>query len=318
MGKLQLYKIELDDIRGVYKPGQNVTGRLIIELDEGITVREIRMKCLGWGEVHWTQTIQSGGPGQKPKSETVHYNGEENYFKSILALYGKVADGGEWLSQGRHIFHFSFTLPSLLPSSYNDKYGTIEYEVSAILDQDFWSSKEITRREFKVVSDVDLNKYPEAERPTESQNYKHLCCWCCKSGPITGIIRASKSGFVAGETVVFDFIIQNLSRRVCGVTVLFVKETIYHAKGEKKVCVTEIDKTKYDDVMPGQTTSWDDEEFEVPSVTPPCLEGCKIISIGHYLRLIIDPSGPAFLLNVPLKIIIGSIPNFGPYHLELV
>lgn len=47
------------------------------------------MKCLGWGEVHWTQTIQSGGPGQKPKSETIHYNGEENYFKSILALYGK-------------------------------------------------------------------------------------------------------------------------------------------------------------------------------------------------------------------------------------
>lgn len=41
MGKLQLYKIELDDIRGVYKPGQNVTGRLIIELDEGITVRGI-------------------------------------------------------------------------------------------------------------------------------------------------------------------------------------------------------------------------------------------------------------------------------------
>lgn len=63
------------------------------------------------------------------------------------------------------------------------------------------------------------------------------------------------------------------------------KETIYHAKGEKKVCVTEIDKTKYDDVMPGQTTSWDDEEFEVPSVTPPCLEGCKIINIDHYLRV---------------------------------
>lgn len=68
-------------------------------------------------------------------------------------------------------------------------------------------------------------------------------------------------------------------------TFSFNKETIYHAKGEKKVCVTEIDKTKYDDVMPGQTTSWDDEEFEVPSVTPPCLEGCKIINIDHYLRV---------------------------------
>ena len=47
------------------------------------------MKCLGWGDVHWTQTIQSGGPGQKPKSEIVHYNGEESYFKSVIVLYGK-------------------------------------------------------------------------------------------------------------------------------------------------------------------------------------------------------------------------------------
>lgn len=61
------------------------------------------------------------------------------------------------------------------------------------------------------------------KRPAESQNFKYLCCWCCKSGPITGIIRTSKSGYVAGESVVFDFVIQNHSRRVCGVTVLFVK-----------------------------------------------------------------------------------------------
>ena len=55
--------------------------------------------------------------------------------------------------------------PILLPSSYNDKYGNIVYEVSAILDQVFWSTKEIVREEFKVVCDVDLNKYPEAEVP---------------------------------------------------------------------------------------------------------------------------------------------------------
>ena len=39
MGKLQVYKIEFDDIRGVYKPGQDVTGRLILELEAGINVR---------------------------------------------------------------------------------------------------------------------------------------------------------------------------------------------------------------------------------------------------------------------------------------
>ncbi|XP_048733659.2 arrestin domain-containing protein 17-like [Ostrea edulis] len=273
------------------------------------------MKCVGWGEVHWTQTIQSVGPGQKPKSETIHINGEESYFKSVIALYGKAVDTGEWLPQGRHLFHFSFTLPSTLPSSYNDKYGNIVYEVSVVLDLDYWSSNEIVRKEFKVVSDLDLNKYPAAEEPTEIQNFKYLCCWCCKSGPITGILRICRTGYVPGDSILFDFTIKNRSRRVCGVSVLFIKETIYHAKGEKKVCVTEIDKSRYEDVMPGDTQTWDEEEFEVPSVPPPCLEGCKIITIDHYIKLEIYPSRPAFHLTVPMKLIIGSIPNYGPYHL---
>lgn len=51
------------------------------------------------------------------------------------------------------------------------------------------------------------------------------------------------------------------------------------------MCVTEIDKSKYEDVMPGETYTWDEEEFEVPSVTPPCLEECKIITINHYLKV---------------------------------
>ncbi|XP_061173307.1 arrestin domain-containing protein 17-like [Saccostrea echinata] len=315
MGKLQVYKIEFDELRAVYKPGQNVTGRLIVELDMGINVREIQMKCVGWGEVHWTRKIQSGGPGQKQKTETIHFNGEENYFRSVLALYGKVAETGEWLPQGRHIFHFSFTLPPMLPSSYNDKFGNIVYEVSAILDLDFWSTDQIIRKEFKVVSDVDLNRYPGAEASIEIQNFKYVCCWCCKSGPITGILRTSKTGYVSGEPVVFDITIQNRSRRVCGVSVVFLKETIYHAKGEKKVCVSEIKKSQYEDVMPGEIQTWDDEEFDVPSVPPPCLEGCKLITIDHYLKLVIDPAGPAFHLTVPLKLIIGSIPSYGTYRM---
>lgn len=114
-----------------------------------------------------------------------------NFFnKTTFYLFASVADGGEWLSQGRHIFHFSFTLPSLLPSSYNDKYGTIEYEVSAILDQDFWSSKEITRREFKVVSDVDLNKYPEAEVLIL---IKYKATFTCRAGGLSFLLFKKKN-----------------------------------------------------------------------------------------------------------------------------
>ena len=54
MGKLQVYKIEFDDIRGVYKPGQDVTARLILELEAGINVR---------GELNNAEISQEPGLG---------------------------------------------------------------------------------------------------------------------------------------------------------------------------------------------------------------------------------------------------------------
>lgn len=61
------------------------------------------------------------------------------------------------------------------------------------------------------------------QEPTEIQNFKYLCCWCCKSGPITGILRICRTGYVPGDSILFDFTIKNRSRRVCGVSVLFIK-----------------------------------------------------------------------------------------------
>jgi len=46
-----------------------------------------------------------------------------------------------------------------------------------------------------------------------------LCCLCCKSGPITGVLRLDKSGYVPGEAIYLLGEVQNLSNTPCSVEV---------------------------------------------------------------------------------------------------
>lgn len=54
---------------------------------------------------------------------------------------------------------------------------------------------------------------------THNRQDKFLCCLCCKSGPITGMIRLDRCGFVPGEAIQFNAEIQNMTSRVCGIHV---------------------------------------------------------------------------------------------------
>jgi len=49
--------------------------------------------------------------------------------------------------------------------------------------------------------------------PVSSTESKNLCCWCCKSGPITVKAWINRAGHVPGETVYFNAEVENLSRR---------------------------------------------------------------------------------------------------------
>ena len=60
---------------------------------------------------------------------------------------------------------------------------------------------------------------------THNRQDKFLCCLCCKSGPITGMIQLDRCGYVPGEAIQFNAEIQNMTSRVCGI---HVKLTMVH------------------------------------------------------------------------------------------
>ncbi|KAK3098424.1 hypothetical protein FSP39_019320 [Pinctada imbricata] len=320
MGKLRVFDIVLDNHQGVYFAGQHVNGRVIVELDAP-------MKMRGMG------------------------SGENNN-----------------LPQGQHAFPFSFILPPSLPSSFEGTWGYVRYTIKATIDKP-WKFDHDTKRPFTVVALLDLNLQPNAMSATTNQATKMLCCLCCKSGPINGMFRIERMGYVPGEAIPFTAEIQNFSRATCdvhvqlGMTTMFhatsksrsdhkevarvvhdevapgdssswggsrlaipalppsflvgcniidiryyLETTTFHATTKSRSDHKEVARVVHDEIAPGDSSSWGGSRLVIPALPPSFLVGCNIIDIRYYLELIIDPSGPAFKLHVPLEIIIGTIP----------
>ena len=66
------------------------------------------------------------------------------------------------------------------------------------------------------------------QEPFSNTAKKHLCCWCCKSGPISVRASVDKRGFYLGDTVeVSGITAQNMSKRNLGCIRVSLNRVIY-------------------------------------------------------------------------------------------
>lgn len=309
MGKLRAFIIELDNPQGVFFAGNCVSGRLYIELDAEMNMREIRLKFKGAANVYWTES-RTTGTGSKAETVTDSYSAHETYFEQRVPVFGKgVGMGSEnSLPPGEHFFPFSLQLPPTLPSSFEGGVGYVRYTIKGTIDKP-WKFDHDTKRPFTVTSLLDLNTYPNATSEVRNLHQKYLCCLCCRSGPISGLIKLDRSGYVPGEMIPFNAEIQNMSSRDCAPSLKLNMVTLFHATTSTKTTSQEIIRMNHQVVPAGETEIWADR-IQVPPLPPSFLMGCSIIDINYNLELTIAPSGPAYDLKVPVPIIIGTIPLY--------
>ncbi|XP_065942642.1 arrestin domain-containing protein 17 isoform X5 [Magallana gigas] len=308
MGKLRSFYVELLDPQQVYFAGQTINGRLVVELDAEMKMREIRLKFKGLAYVHWTEQ-QTISTGKTTITTTRHYSATENYFEKTVPVYGKGLGTGDdnQLPPGQHVYPFTFTLPPNLPSSFEGGTGYVRYTIKGTIDKP-WKFDHNTKRPFTVIALLDLNTQPNAATGAQNQESKFLCCLCCRSGPISGTVSLNRSGYVPGEAIHFNAEIQNMTSRVCGCYVKLNMTTIFHATTKSKTTTTEVARVVHQDVQPGETETWTGDRLMIPPLPPSFLVGCRIIDINYYLELTVDPSGPAIDLHVPVHVIIGTTP----------
>nr|XP_022329045.1 arrestin domain-containing protein 17-like [Crassostrea virginica]XP_022329046.1 arrestin domain-containing protein 17-like [Crassostrea virginica]XP_022329047.1 arrestin domain-containing protein 17-like [Crassostrea virginica] len=308
MGKLRSFLITLDSSQDVYFAGQIISGKLVVELDAQMHMREIRLKFKGVADVHWTET-ETTGTGSNQRTETVSYTAHESYFEQRVPVYGKGVGMGEdnCLPPGQHVYPFTFQLPPNIPSSFEGGEGFVRYSIKGTIDKP-WKFDHDTKRLFTVASPLDLNEYPNAANEVQNQKQKFICCCCCKSGPLSGMIRLNRSGFVPGETLDFITEILNMSSRDCTPCVRLCMLTLLHATSKTKTLTREICRQMHDTVLPGDSEVRSASLTQIPPLPPSFLVGCSIIDINYVLELVLEPSGPAYDLHVPVPVIIGSVP----------
>lgn len=301
-----MFAVTLNNPTSVYSAGQNVDGYVTVDLNDSMKMRGIKLQFLGSARVHWTET-HSTGSGKTRRTETRHYSATETYFNFEILLFGP-GTGSTILQAGHYTFPFTHTLPQNLPSSFESGIGYVRYQLKAKIDKP-WKFDHKTKRMITVISILDLNQQPAAAAAIQGQNSKNLCCLCCKSGPISAVFRVDRAGYVPGDTIYLNAeISNNSSRRMCASRVKLIMFTAYHATTKTKTvsnCVASISRGE---IEPHGSDMWSGVPMTVPPIPPSYLVGCSIIDIRYILQLEVDPSGPGFDLEVPLEIIVGTIP----------
>ncbi|XP_071108217.1 arrestin domain-containing protein 3-like isoform X1 [Haliotis cracherodii] len=310
MGKLNIFAISLNNPQAVYYPDQVLEGHVTVELNGEMKMRGIRLQFFGGATVRWSES-HSTGSGKNRRTTTRIYSSHENYFSYELVLFGKASgQGGDnpSLPAGRYTYPFRYQLPAGLPSSFEGSVGRIRYCLSGIIDKP-WKFDHTTKRAFTVVNLLDLNTELGAMEGARGENEKTLCCLCCKSGPISCRFQIDRCGYVPGESIPIKAeIINHSNRRMTRSYAELYMVVKYHATRKSRTNFQKIGEISHGEILPGDSDSWNGDLLRIPPVPPSKLQGCRIIEIEYFVKLCVNPSGPAFQLEVPLRLIIGSIP----------
>ncbi|CAL4071928.1 unnamed protein product, partial [Meganyctiphanes norvegica] len=274
--------VVFDNSNIVFFPGQHITGRVQINCNRYVTARSINIKFKGFSKVHWTEQ-ETRGTGDDRKTETVHYDSHEEYYKAKYCLWGDGCNHNQ-LPPGAHTFNFSFTLPYNIPSSFRSDYGKVQHEIEVKIDVPMGIDiKKIIP--YSVNEIYDLNRDQQALLPIELNKHKTVCCLCCRSGPISIVLRVGRSGYVPGEAVVINAECTNMSNRLVNhCKARIIEKVIHHARGKKKESSRIVAEKAHPQIEPGESDIWSGEQLMVPALPPSHLQHCHNINITYVLQ----------------------------------
>ncbi|CAC5378022.1 unnamed protein product [Mytilus coruscus] len=296
MSEIRVFLVELDNNKDVYFPGDIVAGNIVLELYSPMQIQELNLTFTGEAKVEWWDIC-------------FNVQGEsEQYFKQSVVVLEKDEErkDGHDVQEGANKYPFTFELPPKLPTSFEDSSGHVRYFTEARLVTNMWHDYIGSSRAITIISPLDLNEIDNVKVPCEEQVVKNLCGLCCKSGPITGILRLERTGYIPGETINVNVEFRNMSRYTCDICVLGIQTVKYPKTSKIKTenCFCRgVDRA----IHPGDSETLLDE-LVIQPIPPSWLEGCGIISIDYHVQLTVTPDGGSLPFNIKQRIIIGTIP----------
>ncbi|ODM95623.1 Arrestin domain-containing protein 4 [Orchesella cincta] len=299
--KLLKFLILFDNPSLLYFPGQFLTGRVLVELEDDTPVLGLYLHILGEGCVR----LKSRG------QERVY--DKENYIDFRMRLLGESSQGPIILSPGIHSFPFKLGLPLGLPSTFLGKHGWIQYFCKAALKEPNGLVHK-NQQVFIVMSPIDLNlEPPVVAQPFHCEMEHKLGMPCASSGTVKCRLRLGKGGYIPGEKIHIWASVTNNSRVEIKATEAILTETIqYTARG--KVVQTErreLTTLSRGKIKSGHKDEWINEKLVVPPLPPTNLRGCNLIRIQYELFFIVIPKSFNKKIKLQVPILIATYPLRG-------
>ncbi|GME99072.1 unnamed protein product [Ambrosiozyma monospora] len=149
-GVKEFYVI-LDDPHKIYRPGDEVSGQVVLIASKNLTDLLIKLSLVGLIK------INSHGPLRSQKKQYL--------FNHSITLYGDVANNEMALTKGEHRFPFIVKLPKKnIYTSISFEKGEIKYTLTCDLcDKTFDGAKILnTEKLINIVKPINLSILPEA------------------------------------------------------------------------------------------------------------------------------------------------------------
>ncbi|ESO83040.1 hypothetical protein LOTGIDRAFT_222971 [Lottia gigantea] len=296
--KLEDFKIQFfENQRGVFCVGDEVKGKVCINLRQPMKMRTIKIYFEGKGKSHWE--VKHG------RSKT-DYRANETYINSTLVLYGGAEPSSSATEHpaGYHEYEFGIRLGPTLPSSFEGKRGYVRYFCKATIDRP-WKFDENTKRAFTVIRHLDLNSLPDSAFPVFGEENKNIEGCCCSRGSVSVQLMLNKKGFVPGEPMVYTIDINNASDYSCDGVRLELRQTVNIMTYCLQTFCRELCLVFFASIRSHKTDQIS-QSVLIPALPPSKLDGCGIIDVKYAVLLTVPVNWSS--VQIEREIVIGTIP----------
>lgn len=306
---VQNLQIIFDNPTAVYMPGQTVTGRVLIVVNDSVKIRSVKLKFKGEAKNSWTEQESRRDDNGETQNYSVKYDADDEYFENKSTLVG--GGGDSHLEEGEHVYPFSVSLPFQLPSTFNGEFGHVRYVAKVVIDIPWGKDKE-QEKTFIVNSPLNLNDEPSLAEPRKEEKEKFYCCCCCESGPMTLVLCIPYTGYVPGQIIPLTIELDNNSNvAIEEVKIKLERELSFkarHPREQTKCSYSELAKLRLQGIEAHASKTWT-EQMTIPnSLSFSNLKYCGIITDKYVLK--VEAVAGSMHENTEIKTIIslGNIP----------
>ncbi|XP_067651528.1 uncharacterized protein [Haliotis asinina] len=304
----QTCAVILDGKKEVYRKGETVTGSLVLDVTEDVTVKAVRVYLYGQTLVKWKGFSSGSHEG------TMNYVAKERYLGLVHTVFGKkenTTGRNHTLTAGRHNYRYEFNLPKEgLPSSLEVKYGAIRYWVKVEVDSPVPKFNQCWYRGITILDDINVND-PQYKASVRRQAKKQVSkvLGLGDAGTLTLRAATDRGAYCAGEMIALNVVAKNESTKDMGKLKAQLRQiVVYTANNETKTRENVIRVLEETPVMKGEERVWNNQLLKVDAIPPSTkTRFCHIIAVSYFITVLVEvPLG--FNLETTLPITIGTIP----------